>query len=683
MSLTGGAALRPADGLTALPGVGPKRAEHLARLGLRTIEDLLRNAPRGYEERGEVIPAAEAASRAGGFAVVRGRVERASLRRGRNGRAVLSARVVDGSGAAAALWFNAAFLRREVRPGTFVALAGRVSADGVLLQAEIAKLAREDEDPPARLRGLRPIYGVTEGVSQRLLHELVGAALPAADELPDPLPADVRASSGLEPLPVAIRLAHRPQSAMEAERGRERLLFDALLAIEFAVRQRLRRRRSRSAPRAAGVGGGARRFVAGLPFALTPSQSAAVASACADLAGACPMGRMVVGEVGSGKTAVALAVIEEARSRGLRCALLAPTDLLARQHFETAARLLPDRNRRTVLLTGTLPRGEADEARRRLAEGEADLAIGTHALITERTSLPRLGLCVIDEQQRFGVRQRRALLAKARTPHTLVLTATPIPRTLALLAFGDVDLSLIEPRDGAVGEVETILCAPADRDAALARVAALLRDGHQAFFVRPRIGGSGEAGGPGAVELHRELSRGAMRGLPLALLHGRQAPSLREETIRAFRERRLRGLVATTVVEVGLDVPGASVLWVEEAERLGLAQLHQLRGRIARRGQKGYCWLVPSADAGAAARERLGTLVKVRDGLRLAEIDLATRGPGELLGIRQSGRFGAFAAATPPERLVELVDRARGAAEFLMERGSWSLDVLRASSPPR
>jgi ATP-dependent DNA helicase RecG len=660
--------LAPSDPLTALPGVGEKRATLLARLGLRTIEDVLRNAPRGYEERGDVVPIASVPARAGGFAVVRGRLASASFRRGRGRRAVLRARIADPTGACDALWFNAAFLARDLKAGAVVALSGRVSEDGVLLQPELARLETPDAAPPPRLLGCRPLYSLTEGITQRLLRDITRAALDAAQAPADPLPEDLREELALEELGRALRAAHRPRDREEAERGRERLLFDALLAIETAVRRRLRARLTRRAPRGRGRGGGAEALARGLPFRLTPSQEAAVAAACEDLDGPCPMGRIVVGEVGSGKTAVALAVIEEARSRGLSCALLAPTDLLARQHFATARALLPRGEGGVVLLTGTLPPAEAREARRRLRCREADLAIGTHALLKEGTPLPGLGLCVIDEQHRFGVRERRALLAKARTPHALVLTATPIPRTLALLAFGDVDLSVVDPRPEGRGDVETRLVPRPRRADALAWIRGRLAEGEQAFFVRTRIGAGGDP--RGVVELHRELARGPLEGLAVGLLHGRMPPPEREEIVEAFRARRLAALVATTVVEVGLDVPGATMLWVEEPERLGLAQLHQLRGRIARRGQKGYCLLVPAEDAPQAARERLGVLVEVRDGLRLAEIDLATRGPGELLGLRQSGRLGAFAgpAGADASRLAGLVDRARRAAERLLER---------------
>jgi ATP-dependent DNA helicase RecG len=651
----------PADSLTTLTGVGRKRAERLALLGLECVEDLLRFAPRAYEDRGEPVPVGEVAGRE--FAVVRGRIAKSWLRRGRGGRPVLTATIEDSTGRLRALWFHAGFLARELSAGSHVAVAGRVSRDGALLQPEVARLAGEDDPLPARLTGIRPLYSLTEGISQRLLFDLVEAVLPAADGLEDPLSAAARAAADVCGLAEAVRLAHRPASLAEAARGRERLMLDLLVPIEREMRRRLEARRSRRAPAAAGRGGGAAACVAGLPFRLSPSQEGAIGEAVADLQGERPMARMLIGDVGTGKTAVALATIEEARTLGLQCAFLAPTDLLARQVFRQARELLPRGDDGVVLLTGTRSADAAAEARRRLAAGDADVAVGTHALFSESTRFDRLGLVVIDEQHRFGVAQRQKLLEKADTPHCLVLTATPIPRSLALLAFGDTDLSPLEPRPGARGDVLTRVPPASKRGDALRFVRERLDAGEQAFFVRPRIEGSDG----GAIALHDELAAGPLRGLPLGLAHGRQPPEERDATLEAFREGRLAALVATSIVEVGLDIPGATILWVEEAERFGLSQLHQLRGRIARRGQKGYCLLWEGRDAPEPSRDRLEALIDVDDGLQLAEIDLATRGPGELLGLRQSGRFGVFASAGSGgvSGLGSLADRARRAADTL------------------
>ncbi len=655
-----------ADPVSALPGVGPKRAERLAHLGIETLDDLLRHAPRSYQDRGVPVPCEALAASRGGFAVVRGTVRKASLARfGR--KATLRATLEDGTGTASAIWFNAAFLAKEVTAGREMVWAGRVSEDGKLLQPELAAVG-PGEAPPARLTGIRPAYSVTEGITQRMLWDLVEHALLGFDTVPDPLPDAARRLADVPTLDEAIRCAHRPETMEQAERGRSRLLFDELLPLELAMKRRLRRRRERRAPRTDGRGGGADALRATLPFRLSASQSEAVEDIVADLHAECPMGRLLGGDVGSGKTVVALAALQEARSLGLQGAFLAPTDVLARQHHRTLREFLPDDDG-IVLLTGTQPPAEAREVRERLAAGHATLAVGTHALFSEATRFARLGLVVVDEQHRFGVDQREALLRKAETPHCLVLSATPIPRTLALLGLGDLELSLLEPRDGARGPVETRVVPQAKRGRSLRWIRDRLAEGEQAYLIRPRIEGE-----EGAEKLHDELARGVLENTPLSLIHGRLSPEERDARLDAFRRGETLALVATTLVEVGLDVPGASILWIEGADRLGLAQIHQLRGRIARRGQKGYCWLIEDEEPDESVRERLRILEEVDDGLRLAEIDLASRGPGELLGVRQSGRLGPFAGwgASAPSRLADLAERAGRVAELLLEDPSWS-----------
>jgi ATP-dependent DNA helicase RecG len=645
--------------------VGPKRAECLARLGIEKVEHLLRHTPRTYEDRGELIPIAAVMERPpGALATVRGKIVKRNLRRAGRRRSTLRARLEDATGSIEALWFNAQFFARDLAAGCVIAVSGRPSKEGALIQPEFAVLADEMTPVPERLLGTRPLYPLTDGVTQRLIHELVGRCLPCLAEVDDPLPADVRAKADLPPLADACRWAHRPADLAEADRGRERLLFDQILPIELAMRRRARERAGRAVPPPAADGGGSRAFVRGLPFELSVSQRDAIDDAVCDLAADRPMDRMLVGEVGSGKTVVALAAVEEARSRGWQCALLAPTDLLARQHHRAAIELLGDEEG-VALLTGSLPAAAAREVRERLADSGVDFVIGTHALFSDATRFRSLGLVVIDEQHRFGVGQREALRAKANAPHSLVMTATPIPRSLALLAFGNADVSRLDPRPDARGDVTTRLVPREKRAAALAWTCERLRKGEQAFFVRPRI--EGEEGG--AEELHTELRR-ELRDLEVGLVHGRLAPEVREERLARFRDRRLAALVATTVVEVGIDVPGASILWIEGADRLGLSTLHQLRGRIARRGQRGYCWVVEGADAPEGSRERLAALVELDDGMQLAEIDLALRGPGELLGLRQSGHVGLFAGLgrNGPRRLASLAERAWEAAEMLLDR---------------
>ncbi len=682
--------LEPDAPLTELAGVGPARAARLLALDVETVGDLPRQVPRALEDRGAWVSIEIARKRpAGEFAAVHGRVAKRSVHRFGRRRTTLRATLEDSTGRLDLLWFNAPFLAKDVSVGAELAVSGRLSKDGALLQPEVVVRGEASAELPDRLVGIRAIYATTDGISQRFLRGLIGEALDRLPTPDDPLPSDIREVGEVVSRKTAWRWAHCPGTMGEAERGRERLIFDELLPLELAMRRRRRDRRRRKAPRAGAAGGGGRRFVDRLPFTLSPSQETAVEEGWADLAGPNPMGRLLAGEVGSGKTVVALAIIEEARSLGLQCALLAPTDLLARQHHRSAVELLSrgevagetadktvDKTvagaagiasgGRVALLTGSQPAAEATETRRRLAAGEIDFVVGTHALLSKTTRFENLGLVVIDEQHRFGVEQRATLLGKARTPHALALTATPIPRTLALLAFGDSDVSGLESRPGARGETTTRVVPSAKRAASLGWVRKRLEAGEQAFLVRPRI--SGESAG--AVELHDELIRGPLAGVDVGLVHGRLPADERDEIVGRFQAGRLRALVATTVIEVGLDIPGATILWVEGAERLGLAQLHQLRGRIARRGQRGYCWMVEGRDAPEGSRERLAVLENVHDGLRLAEIDLATRGPGELLGLKQSGRWGPFSGlgASGLGRITELAERAWLAADLIVAR---------------
>jgi ATP-dependent DNA helicase RecG len=654
------------ESLTVLPGVGPRRAERLAALGLNTVGDLLRHVPRAYEDRGRAVSIADARHRpAGSFAVVRGHIAQRSLRRwGRQG-GTLRIVLEDATGTIEVLWFRSSFLAADLEPGRELAVSGRLTEGGALAHPEFSLLASSEEPVPERLEGIRPVYPLTEGLTQRFLREIAARALASGAAPVDPLPAELREDAGVAELAQALRWAHRPRSRGQALAGQDRLLFDELLAIELGVRRRLRARLRHDAPGTRGRGGAGAAMPESLPFTLTATQRQTVAEILADLDRPHPMGRLLTGDVGSGKTVCALVAVAEARSRGWQSAFLAPTDVLARQHFRTACDLLPGGAEGVALLTASLPAADVRAARRRVARGETDLVIGTHALLSESTRFQRLGLVIIDEQQRFGVRQREALLAKAATPHTLTLTATPIPRTLALLAFGDLDLSVLEPRQGGRGPVTTRVVSWGERQAALSSVREQLEQGEQAFFVRPRIEGEAE----GALELGEELGAGPLSGVTIDVVHGRLPAELRDERLERFRRGETRALVATTLVEVGLDVPGASILWVEGAEKLGLAQLHQLRGRIARRGQKGYCWVITSDGASVGARERLATLAEVDDGFRLAEIDLALRGPGELLGLKQSGRVGLLSGAGfgDSRRWTALAARAGEVADRLLD----------------
>ncbi len=651
------------DPIEALRGIGPGRAEAFARAGIRCIGDLLRRAPRGFEDRGHPLSIRAARERpAGTFVAVRGRVaKRSFLRFG--GRSTLRVILEDDTGTLEILWFHAGPFAKRVAVGGALAVSGRITEKRTLLHPEFERLSDAASPCPARFLGVRPVHSAVEGVSARRVTELVHGALARLARVDDPLPKAIREEAGVLALDAALRAAHAPCTVEEARAGQERLLFDELLAIESALLERVRSRGARRRNPPHGRTGGASEFLDRLPFAATESQRDAALEIAGDFEAGAPVERLLAGEVGSGKTVVALAACEEARARGFQSAFLAPTALLAAQHLRVARELLEGSGAHVALLTGSLPGEEASAVRADLARGAIDLVVGTHALFSKATRFRRLGLAVIDEQHRFGVDQRESLARKGEGVVVLGMSATPIPRSLALLAVPGWDVTLLESRPEARGDVSTRIVPEAKRGDANVWIAERLRGGEQAIFVRPRIEGEEE----GAVALHRELAAGPIGALGVGLVHGGLREEARAESLRRFAQGTLRALVATTIVEVGIDVPGAAILWIEGAERFGLAQLHQLRGRIARRGQKGYCFLVPSAPTETASA-RLRILRTVSDGLQLATIDLAERGPGELLGQRQSGESSLGASggvAADPEALLALMERARRAARSL------------------
>jgi ATP-dependent DNA helicase RecG len=652
--------------VTRLRGIGSARAGRLAGLGVRTIEDLLRRAPRAYEDRGRALTIAEARERpAGSFVAVGGMIARCSLHRFR-GRANFRAVLEDETGKIEIFWFHAGRLSTGLKKGSGLAVSGRLSEKNTLLHPEFAPWSGAAEEFPARLLGIRPVYSIAAGITQRLIRDLAVQALDRLEGATDPLDADLVAQSGLPSLSDAFRWAHAPRALEEGRKGQERLLFEEIYALELAM--------ARRAPAPIALEeedrweeSAALRFLDSLPFAASPSQRRAVLEIVRDFGSHSRTERLLAGEVGSGKTVVALAAASEAAARGMQSALLAPTALLAQQHARSAAAFFPRAEERVALLTGSMGAEETKRVRARIASGAVDLVLGTSALLSEPTRFHRLGLAIVDEQHRFGVEQRESLARKGEDVRVLGISATPIPRTLALLAYPGWEVTNLESRPDSRGPVTVRVLEAREREDALQWIASEAGSAMQAILIRPRIEGEKE----GAVAFHRELAEGPFRGVEIGLVHGGQPLETREKTLTRFGSGSMRALVATTIVEVGIDVPGASILWIEGAEKLGLAQLHQLRGRIARRGQNGYCFVVPSEGCPPAARSRLETFRDVDDGLRLAEIDLADRGPGELLGLRQSGALPMTAVrgfADDPGAFGSLLEKARLAARIAASR---------------
>jgi ATP-dependent DNA helicase RecG len=663
----------------SLAGVGPKVAERLARLGqgLRTVRDVVEHVPRDYLDWRQA--SGFGALMAGEEATVACTVDRARVRptRRRNLK-IVEAQVRDESGGrVTAIWFNQAYLAEQLQPGTRLLLHGRLEGSGYgPATFRVERHERAEAGAGLHTVGLVPVYPAGEEVATGRLREIADRALALGRFFPDPLPAAVAAEEALPSLADALLAAHRPRERAEAEEARRRLAFQELLVLQLGLRRRRAAAEEGAVAPALGEDGELiARYRELLPFTLTPEQEHALAEIRADLARSRPMQRLLQGDVGSGKTVVALYALLRAVEAGHQGALMAPTETLAEQHFLTVEPLCNDLGVRVQLLTSSLGAAEARRAREVLARGEADLAIGTHALIQESVAFRSLAVAVVDEQHRFGVEQRRAL--GSTSPHVLHMTATPIPRTLAQTVYGDLEVTEIARPPRNRKPIVTRWVTEERSAEAYERLRRHLAEGRQAYVVCPLVTES-EASEARAAEQEAERLRHAeLRGFRVGCLHGRLRAQERRAIMEEFKRRDLDVLVATTVIEVGVDVPNATIMIVQEADRFGLAQLHQLRGRVGRGGEQSYCLLVSrrKEELTETARRRLEALVETSDGFRLAEVDLELRGEGQLLGTRQSGLPDLRFASLTRDR--ELVARAREWAGRLAEGNSEVLGPLK------
>src|SRR5438067_2427988 len=629
-------------GVDSLPGVAAAFARRLRALGVERVDDLLLRRPRRYESAADEVAIAELWG--DDEVAIAGVVQDVRLRRPRRGLTILTARVGDATGSISATWFNQPWLAEKLRPGTHVRLRGKLGRHGFDVKTYDLGEARATAD-------FAPVYAASEELPSTRIRELVRSALREhAGDVLDPLPAALD-------LPLrrdAVAAVHFPVDLAEAERARERLALDELVTLQLAV---LRSRDESAVAVALGEPGELiARYRDALPFVLTPDQEAAIAELDRDLAQAVPMQRLLQGDVGSGKTVVALYALLRAVEAGRQGALMAPTETLAEQHFLTVEALCSELGVDVALMTRSV-RGSA----------EASIVVGTPALIQKGVELPNLAVAVGDEQHRFGVEQRRAL-AESRSPHVLHMTATPIPRTLALTVYGDLAVTEIAKPPASRKPIITAWVTQERSSDAYSRLRKHLDDGRQAYVVCPLIEESETSQARAAEAEAERLRRGELRGYRVGLLHGRLRPADRRELMARFKARELDVLVATTVIEVGVDVPNATIMIVQEADRFGLAQLHQLRGRVGRGAEQSYCLLVSRAkeELTDAAVARLEALVRTTDGFKLADVDLELRGGGQLLGTRQSGLTDLrFAHLRKDRRLLE---RARALADELAER---------------
>ena len=625
--------------LDTLPGVGPSQRGKLAKLGLRTVRDLLEHRPRDYQQAVGETPISNLFGEE--EAVIAGEVRRISIRPTRRRLTVLKAAVRDESGEISAVWFNQPWLADKLKPGTRLRLRGQLRRNEFHVRSY-------DLDGAAATADFAPVYPASEEVTSPRLRTLVESALPHATDFGDSLPASLRARERLPLRFDALVALHRPRDDEEAERARRRLALDELLLLQVGLARIREGTEEATAPALGEPGELAERYRQALPFELTKDQEQAIAEIDADLAASKPMQRLLQGDVGSGKTVVALYALLRAVEAGKTGALMAPTETLAEQHFLTLEPICTELGVRMALLTGSV-KGDVEGAQ---------ILVGTHALIQEGVDLSEVAVAVVDEQHRFGVEQRGALAA-GRSPHVLHMTATPIPRTLALTVYGDLSVTEIAKPPANRKPIVTSWVTDERGPEAYRRLRKHLDAGRQAYVVCPLIEQSETSQARAAEAEAERLRRGELRDYRVGLLHGRLRPSERRQLMAHFKARELDVLVSTTVIEVGVDVPNATIMIVQEADRFGLAQLHQLRGRVGRGAEQSYCLLVSRAKEELTdnARERLQALVETTDGFELAEKDLELRGEGQLLGTRQAGLSEFRFTRLRADR--ELLERAR------------------------
>ncbi len=646
----------PESGLEApvqeLPGVGPVNARRLARMGIHTIADLLQHFPRRYVNYATLKPIGKL--RVGDQVTIIGNVWDFSERQTRGGRKVVHAIVSDASGSIQATWFNP-YVIRQLSKGKTYAFSGTVDAYMGRLVMVNPEWEPVDRDLVNTAR-LVPVYPLTQGMSQRWLRRLIKRTVDSwAPRLEDYLPEALRRELGLMSLSEAYRQIHFPDDEKVLREARRRLVFDELLFLQLGVLHQRQVWRSRPGQALQVHKTWLDQFLGRLPFTLTKAQERALSEILEDMRQPTPMSRLLQGDVGSGKTVVAAAAMWIAACNRAQAALMAPTEILAEQHYRSLSRLLdgmtlPDGEPlRVALLTGGVRGQERETILRDIAEGRVHIIVGTHALIQEGVEFHNLALAIVDEQHRFGVEQRAALRSKGRHPHLLVMSATPIPRTLALTVYGDLDLSVIDEMPPGRQPILTRWLKPTERERAYAFIRRQVEAGRQAFIIYPLVESENgeDAEEKAAVNAFQFLQKDVFPKLRLGLLHGRMKGEEKDRIMRAFAAGEIDILVATSVVEVGIDVPNATVIMIESAERFGLAQLHQFRGRVGRGEHKSYCILISDANTPEAV-ERLRAMEATQDGFKLAEKDLELRGPGDFFGTRQSG--------LPPLRLAKLTD---------------------------
>lgn len=650
------------DGLnepvTTLRGVGAKRAEQLASLGIATVNDLLFYFPRRYDDytRMQTLRHVQPDQ----LVTVAGTVRDVNERYSSNNKQYIRVRIDDNTASLSLMFFNQPYLKRMLRPGMQITVAGKTELFGGKLNIVNPEWEPVDQQSLHR-EGIVPIYPLTKGISAKVMRKLTRQAIEQwAGNVPDYMPVSVLDRTEMVDLGWAIRQLHFPRTFDYIEYAQERLAFDELMLLQLGVLTN--RREWQSVP---GIplptdDDWLQSFTDTLPYSLTGAQQRAIDAIRRDMARDVPMNRLLQGDVGAGKTVVAALTLGIALSHQTQGAIMAPTSVLAEQHYQSMqsffANIAGAEDVQIRLLTGATPGSERTEIYNGLAEGSVDIIVGTHALIQEKVEFNNLTVAIIDEQHRFGVEERGTLRGKGTNPHVLVMTATPIPRTLALTMFADLDLTVLDEMPPGRQPIETMLLFPSERERAYGFIRGQLDAGRQAFMVYPLVDASDKLDTQSAIEAHADLTATSLANYRVGLLHGRMSPAEKDEVMESFSRHKLDVLISTTVIEVGIDVPNASVMYIDGADRFGLAQLHQLRGRVGRGQHQSYCLLVSDSKK-QEALDRLKNLETVTDGFALAELDWQSRGAGDLLGTRQSGFSAMQMTNQMRPYLVELAQK--------------------------
>ncbi len=629
--------MRETDPVSRLKGIGPKTAASLAQLGIETVGDLLRHYPARYDSYAAPVPIREAEE--GKTVVVAGTLVTAPQARGFGRSAAVTAVLGDDTGRVSAVWFHQPYLKNTLRRGDRWVMRGRLVRSRFGLSLEQPQLFHPEEYA-GRENTLQPVYAITGNLSGKVMSKAMAQALEAVDLEREFLPAEIRRRYGLAEWNYAIRTIHFPPDRQELLFARERLVFDEFFLFILAIRMLRERKEEQENPFSIQKTTWSDTIVQGLPYRLTEAQQRVLGEIRGDLQGGTLMNRLVQGDVGSGKTILALLALTDAAENGYQGALMAPTEVLARQHWESFSEIYQTYGIpcRPILLTGSMTAAEKRRAYEAIESHQADVIIGTHALIQEKVVYDRLALVITDEQHRFGVRQRESFSGKGESPHVLVMSATPIPRTLAIILYGDLDISVVDQLPANRLPIKNCVVDGSYRPKIYRFLQKEVEAGRQVYVICPMVEESEGLDAENVVDYTEKLREALPASIRVEYLHGKMKAREKNQRMEEFQRGEIQVLVSTTVIEVGVNVPNATVMLVENAERFGLAQLHQLRGRVGRGKYQSYCIFVDGSGEGTE-NARLKILQESNDGFRIASEDLKLRGPGDVFGVRQSGNL--------------------------------------------